>query len=72
MITINGRARADVEAIIETIRAGKKAEDHLPTYIEALASALDVPPGWLFDHRTMTFRPPLEDDSQTIDVSKEN
>lgn len=57
-ITINERAAATVHNILDTIEAGRKASEHLPTYVEALGAALDVPPGWRFDVQTMAFMPP--------------
>ena len=57
-ITINQRAAATVHNILDTIEAGRKASEHLPTYVEALGAALEIPPGWRFDVQTMAFMPP--------------
>ena len=59
-IVINERSAATVRNILDTIEAGRKASEHLPTYVEALGAALDVPPGWRFDVQTMAFMPPAE------------
>ena len=59
-ITINERAAATVHNILDTIEAGRKASEHLPTYVEALGAALDVPTGWRFDVQQMAFMPPAE------------
>ena len=59
-ITINERAAATVRNILDTIEAGRKASEHLPTYVEALGAALEIPPGWRFDVQTMAFMPPAK------------
>ena len=35
-IVINERSAATVRNILDTIEAGRKASEHLPTYVEAL------------------------------------
>ena len=57
-ITINQRAAATVHNILDTIEAGRKASEHLPTYVEALGAALEIPPGRRFDVQAMAFMPP--------------
>ena len=60
-ITINERAAATVRNILDTIEAGRKASEHLPTYVEAVGAALDVPPGYRFDVQSMAFMPPASE-----------
>jgi len=62
-ISIGDRSAQDIRSILNMIESGKKASEHLPTYLEALASALDVPRGWMLDPETMTFRPPPQDET---------
>lgn len=70
-IPVSERSQADIRSILDIIQAGRKASDHLPTYLEALASALDVPHGWLFDYKAMAFEPPVEE-SVVQEVVEEN
>lgn len=65
MITINERAQTDIKGFLTMIKNGAKAKEHLPTYIEALASAMNVPEGWLFDPETMAFGPPPQGDGDS-------
>ena len=65
-ITINERAAATVRNILDTIEAGRKASEHLPTYVEALGAALEIPPGWRFDVQQMAFVPPAGEPSEPL------
>jgi len=70
-ITINQRAAATVHNILDTIEAGRKASEHLPTYVEALGAALEIPPGWRFDVQTMAFMPPAGEMNDTESLQGE-
>ena len=54
-ITINQRTATTVEQLVDRMN---QAQETLRTYVEAVGSALDVPPGWRFDVQTMAFMPP--------------
>lgn len=71
-ITINERAAATVHNILDTIEAGRKASEHLPTYIEALGAALEIPAGWRFNVQSMAFVPPTEQQmpGEEVEVSE--
>lgn len=54
-IVINQRTATTVEQLVDRMN---QAQETLRTYVEAVGSALDVPPGWRFDVQTMAFMPP--------------
>ena len=54
-ITINQRAASTVTQLVDRMN---QAQETLRTYVEAVGSALDVPPGWRFDVQAMAFVPP--------------
>ena len=54
-ITINQRTATTVEQLVDRMN---QAQETLRTYVEAVGSALDVPPGWRFDVQAMAFVPP--------------
>lgn len=56
-ITINQRTATTVEQLVDRMN---QAQETLRTYVEAVGSALDVPPGWRFDVQAMAFVPPAD------------
>ena len=54
-ITLNQRTATTVTQLLDRMN---QAQETLRTYVEAVGSALDVPPGWRFDTQTMAFMPP--------------
>ena len=57
-ITLNQRTAATVAQLVDRMQ---QAQETLRTYVEAVGSALDVPPGWRFDVQTMAFVPPASE-----------
>ena len=56
-IVINQRTATTVEQLVDRMN---QAQETLRTYVEAVGSALDVPPGWRFDVQAMAFVPPAD------------
>jgi len=54
-ITLNQRTATTVTQLLDRMN---QAQETLRTYVEAVGSALDVPPGWRFDVQAMAFMPP--------------
>ena len=63
-IALNQRTAATVTQLVDRMN---QAQETLRTYIEAAGSALDVPPGWRFDVKTMAFLPPAGETGQPGD-----
>ena len=67
-ITINQRTATTVEQLVDRMN---QAQETLRTYVEAVGSALDVPPGWRFDVQAMAFVPPAGEMNDTESLPAE-
>lgn len=55
IITLNNRAATQIQSLIDE---SNKLSERLNLYVTAVASALDVPPGWQLNINQMAFLPP--------------